>query len=152
MRKNWNTLWELVVVFVLILSCSFFIYQGFYGKIFKDLKSKLLYVAIVSIFSIFFIGINQNSQRYITKQLGFSYSRVALQLSEQDFQLIKAQINQYGLTNIKYDDQTKIIYPIDIKLRGIGTYTLIEFSDGKRQIRMEIKTEESKIIRVEDIE
>jgi len=83
--------------------------------------------------------------------LGFSYSRVALQLSEQDFQLVKVQINQYRLTNIKYDEQTKIIYPIDIKLRGIGTYTLIEFGDGKRQIRMEIKTEESKIIRVEDI-
>lgn len=130
----------------------FFYISGFLWKIFKDLKSKLLYVAIVSIFSIFLIGINQNSQKYITKQLGFSYSRVALQLSEQNFQLIKAQINQYGLTNIKYDDQTKIIYPIDIKLRGIGTYTLIEFGDGKRQIRMEIKTEESKIIRVEDIE
>ena len=145
------TLWELFVVFAVILSYSFFIYQVFYGKIFKDLKSKLLYVAIVSIFSIFLISINQNSQTYITKQLGFSYSRVALQLSEQDFQLVKVQINQYKLTNIKYDDQTKIIYPIDIKLRGIGTYTLIEFGDGKRQIRMEIKTEESKIIRVEDI-
>ena len=145
------TLWELFVVFAVILSYSFFIYQVFYGKIFKDLKSKLLYVAIVSIFSIFLISINQNSQTYITKQLGFSYSRVALQLSEQDFQLVKVQINQYRLTNIKYDEQTKIIYPIDIKLRGIGTYTLIEFGDGKRQIRMEIKTEESKIIRVEDI-
>jgi len=145
------TLWELFVVFSVILSYSFFIYQVFYGKFFKDLKSKLLYVAIFSIFSIFLISINQNSQAYITKQLGFSYSRVALQLSEQDFQLVKVQINQYRLTNIKYDEQTKIIYPIDIKLRGIGTYTLIEFGDGKRQIRMEIKTEESKIIRVEDI-
>lgn len=145
-------IWEVIVVLFIILSYSFFIFQISYGRIFINWRFRLIYILYISVFTLFFMSINSNSQTYLTKQLGLSYSQVSFQVSEKDFQLLKSQINNYGLNNIRYDEQNKIIYPVDIKLRGIGTYTLVEIGDEKIRIRMEIKTEESKIIKIKNLE
>ena len=95
----------------------------------------------------------------ITTLLGFSKSETAIQLSESDFKLVQAQVRQREITDIKCDEENRIVWPVRVHLRGIGTHSLISFfyhpkkelkkkgnNEGVEFLRMEVKTDESKLI------
>lgn len=83
----------------------------------------------------------------ITTLLGFSKSETAIQLSENDFKLVQAQVRQREITDIKCDEENRIVWPVRVHLRGIGTHSLISFNNNEgKELRMEVKTDESKLI------
>ncbi len=95
--------------------------------------------------------------------LGFAQPQAIIQLNDADFKLVQTQAQQQGFTDIKFDKENRVVSPVDIKLRGIGTHTLIEVHQEVQQteikkeqnsapqektIHFEIKTSESTVIQV----
>ncbi len=114
-------------------------------------------IAFCVIFSTLF------SYKPILAFLGFAHPQATIQLNDADFKLVQTQAQQQGFTDIKFDKENRVVSPVDIKLRGIGTHTLIELRQEVQQtetkkeqnntpqektIRFEIKTSESTVIQV----
>lgn len=92
--------------------------------------------------------------KFILPMIGFTRPKTTMQLSDDDFKLVQSQAIRHNFTNIKFNKENRTVFPVDIKLRGIGTHTLIELHKkespkGKEKtIQFEIKTNESKVIQV----
>lgn len=144
--------WPLVMwYFLLLLMIGLIIFSLKDGQISRKDKKIIFYLLyflefILSIIVIIF------TYKHIIILLGFSKSETAIQLSESDFKLVQAQVCQQKITNIKWDKENRIVWPVRIHLRGIGTHSLISFNnnEGVEFLRMEVKTDESKLINIPD--
>ena len=150
--------WHLVIWYLLLLVLTgliiFLLKAGQVPRKDKRIAFYLLYL-LVFILSVIVIAI---FHKYITILLGFSKSETAIQLSESDFKLVQAQVRQREITDIKCDEENRIVWPVRVHLRGIGTHSLISFYHPKKELkkkgnnegveflRMEVKTDESKLI------
>lgn len=111
----------------------------------KDKKIIFYLLSFLGFFLSIIIIISFNKK--ITTLLGFSKPETAIQLSESDFKLVQAQVCQRKIANIKLDKENRIVWPVRVLLRGIGTHSLISFNNNEgKELRMEVKTDESKLI------
>lgn len=150
--------WHLVIWYLLLLVLTgliIFILEA--GQVPRKEKRIVLYFLYFFglILSIIVVAI---FQKHIVTLLGFSKSGTAIQLSESDFKLVQAQVRQRKITDIKCDEENRIVWPVRVHLRGIGTHSLISFyypkkelkkkgnNEGVEFLRMEVKTDESKLI------
>lgn len=150
--------WHLVIWYLLLLVLTgliiFLLKAGQVPRKDKRIVLYLLYFLgfILSIIVIIF------SYKHIIILLGFSKSETAIKLPESDFKLVQAQVRQREITDIKCDEENRIVWPVRVHLRGIGTHSLISFYHPKKELkkkgnnegveflRMEVKTDESKLI------
>ena len=139
--------WPLVIwYFLLLLMIGLIIFSLKDGQVSRKDKKIVFYLLyflgfILSIIVIIF------SYKDITTLLGFSKSETAIQLSESNFKLVQEQVYQQKIANIKFDKENRIVWPVRVLLRGIGTHSLISFNNNEgKELRMEVKTDESKLI------
>ena len=139
--------WPLVRwYFLLLLMIGLIIFSLKDGQISRKDKKIVFYLLyflgfILSIIVIIF------SYKHIIILLGFSKSETAIQLSESDFKLVQTHVCQREITDIKCDKENRIVWPVRVHLRGIGTHSLISFNNNEgEELRMEVKTDESKLI------
>ena len=122
-------------IVIAILSCS-------------DLRKDAIYPYFL-IFLIIFIIITMLSifDEFIMTNLGIRRPNSIIQLSENDYKLIKTKAEQCHLT-LSGDEKNNSLSNVKILWRGMGSYTLIELDEKckNEKVRMEIKTDESKII------
>lgn len=139
--------WHLVIWYLLLLVLTgliiFLLKAGQVPRKDKRIVFYLLYF-LGFILSIIVTAI---FHKHITTLLGFSKSEIAIQLSESDFKLVQGQVCQREIANIKCDKENRIVWPVRVHLRGIGTHSLISFNNNEgKELRMEVKTDESKLI------
>ena len=150
--------WHLVIWYLLLLVLTgLIIFLLKAGQVPRKDKRIAFYLLYFPAFILNFIVIIF-SYKDITTLLGFSKSETAIQLSESDFKLVQAQVRQREITDIKCDEENRIVWPVRVHLRGIGTHSLISFYHPKKELkkkgnnegveflRMEVKTDESKLI------
>lgn len=147
----------LLLYFILIIASSSLLYFSINKSTPRDIKIMSYYI-LFSFLSLESVIIMVNFHQRIPILLGFSKSEIAIQLSESDFKLVQAQVRQREITDIKCDEENRIVWPVRVHLRGIGTHSLISFYHPKKELkkkgnnegveflRMEVKTDESKLI------
>ena len=126
------------------------------------LRAQKIWAAFSAVIVGMFFSITVMNESILTT-LGFTQFQATIQLNDADFKLVQTQAQQQGFTDIKFDKENRVVSPVDIKLRGIGTHTLIELRQEVQQtetkkeqnntpqektIRFEIKTSESTVIQV----
>lgn len=137
--------WHLVIWYLLLLVLTgliIFILEA--GQVPRKEKRIVLYFLYFFglILSIIVVAI---FQKHIVTLLGFSKPETAIQLSESDFKIVQEQVCQRKIANC--NEKNRIVWPVRVLLRGIGTHSLISFNNNEgKELRMEVKTDESKLI------
>lgn len=130
----------LILVAAVGIIIYFLIIDSFPRKDIKYLFYILsLFLFVLSIFTII------NSHKHIVTSLGLLKPETAIQLSESDFKIVQEQVCQRKIANC--NEKNRIVWPVRVLLRGIGTHSLISFNNNEgKELRMEVKTDESKLI------
>lgn len=145
-----NKIPALFIASIIIMANGYTIYLLGKGYFTRTDKKYVFYILLTLaffpiIFGMFFFD------KIILNSLGFSKPETAIQLSESDFKLVQAQVCQRKIANIKLDKENRIVWPVRVLLRGIGTHSLISFNNNEgKELRMEVKTDESKLINIPD--
>nr|WP_314486782.1 hypothetical protein [uncultured Kingella sp.] len=141
----------LLIVYVIIIFAIFVIYLFLSGKI---LPRKLNYLYSFIVFIILFVMSMAISvfDKDIMVSLGIRRNNSVIQLSENDYNFVLSEAKRRKLVVSTYSGRKdRSLSGVSILWRGMGSHTLIEFVCKEEKVRMEIKTDESRIIYSKEI-
>lgn len=88
-----------------------------------------------------------NFGKNVMIKLGVARPNSIIQLAEDDYKFVLSEAKRRKLVVSTYSGrEDRSLSGVSILWRGMGSHTLIEFVCKEEKVRMEIKTDESKII------
>ena len=114
----------------------------------KEVKETYLFI-IAPLFVMLIFITTLNFGKNIMISLGVARSSLIIQLAEDDYKFVLSEAKRRNLVASTFGGrEDRSLSDVSILWRGMGSHTFIEFDDPckKEKVRMEIKTDESKII------
>lgn len=112
----------------------------------KEVKETYLFI-IIPLFVILIFITTLNFGKNVMIKLGVARPNSIIQLAEDDYKFVLSEAKRRKLVVSTYSGrEDRSLSGVSILWRGMGSHTLIEFVCKEEKVRMEIKTDESKII------
>lgn len=112
----------------------------------KEVKETYLFI-IIPLFVILIFITTLNFGKNVMISLGVARPNSIIQLAEDDYKFVLSEAKRRKLVvSTQSGREDRSLSGVSILWRGMGSHTLIEFVCKEEKVRMEIKTDESKII------